>query len=1060
MSANNVNTSLWELDSGATQHIARDLDIFSKVQPLDKDVFITFGNGERAKAEGSGNVRLWNVCGGDSGDILLTDVLCVPSAAANLLSIPRAVSRGITFTFASGACTITKGSQLLATAPCTAGLYQLASDKSPLPVQTLLAADAQLWHRRFGHLGYGNLARLRREGMVHGLNPSPQQFKLASAGVCAPCAAAKQIRSSRHSSSSDSTAPLQLLHMDVCGPFPERSLRGSKYLCNIIDDFSKLSIVQPIASKAEVAAVIINTILMLETQTGQQTKAIRSDNGSELVNQKLSAFLASKGILHQRSVRYTPEQNGSAERLNRTLMERVRAMLEDAQLPPRLWAEAAVTASYLRNRSPVSTRQQTPWELLNGRQPDVTRLRVFGARAHVLLPKQLRGKLDSRSVSGRLVGYEPNCKGYRIYLSSGKIIVSDDVIFDESNVYPEPNAAIPTSSPMAATLPDSTSEADLSCQNGGELATSSAVPSHAAPAEQDSAPSATPSGSALETSCSDPACQDAAQPSAAPSAELSAPNARRRSQREHVTPDWWKTGRRAMLAAVEEPAELSAALASAHAAEWQQAMEEELASLQAHGTWSLQQTPAGVKPIPLKWVFKVKTDAAGLTQRFKARLVAKGFHQREGVDFDEVYAPVSKYATLRALLALVAARDLELHQLDIKTAFLNGHLEEEVWVQQPPGFPMAASSHSCRLHRALYGLKQSPRAWHKRLSDELAVLGYIPSQADPGLFVQRNKQSSTFVLIYVDDILIAADSIASVDAFKAALASAFQTHDLGEAETFLNMSIVRDRSSKTLKLSQPKLTAQLLVSHNLSECNPQSLPLSPAAVLVEATEADAISNPRYGQLVGSLLHLAVCTRPDIAHAVGVLSRYISAPAKSHWEAAKGVLRYIAGTSSCGITFGSSSTAMIGHTDADYAGDRTTRRSTSGFVFTMYGGAVTWSSKRQATVATSTTEAEYIAAAAAVKEALWLRHLLEDLDEASDTIHIYADNQSALKLLRNPMATQRAKHIDVVYHFARERVARKEVEFSYLPTTEMAADMFTKAVPKAKLLICCAEIGVG
>ena len=304
-------------------------------------------------------------------------------------------------------------------------------------------------------------------------------------------------------------------------------------------------------------------------------------------------------------------------------MERVRAMLEDAQLPPKLWAEAAVTASYLRNRSPVSTRQQTPWELLNGRQPDVSRLRVFGARAHVLLPKQLRGKLDSRSVSGRLVGCESNCKGYKIYLSSGKIVVSDDVIFDESNVQPELNAAIPTSSPMAATLLDSTSEADLSCPNGGELATSSAVPSRAAPAEQDSAPSASPSGSAHETNCS-VASQDAAQ-SAAPSAELSAPNARRRSQREHVTPEWWNTGRRAMLAAVEEPAGLSAALASAQAAEWQQAMEEELASLQAHGTWSLQHTPAGVKTIPLKWVFKVKTDAPGLNQRIKGRLVAKGF---------------------------------------------------------------------------------------------------------------------------------------------------------------------------------------------------------------------------------------------------------------------------------------------------------------------------------------------------------------------------------------------------------------------------------------------------
>ena len=425
---------------------------------------------------------------------------------------------------------------------------------------------------------------------------------------------------------------------------------------------------------------------------------------------------------------------------------------------------------------------------------------------------------------------------------------------------------------------------------------------------------------------------------------------------------------------------------------------------------------------------------------------------------------MSKHATLRALLARVAHHDMELHQMDIKTAFLNGQLEEEVYVEQPPGYAGGGARKVCRLHRALYGLKQAPRAWHKRLSEELNSLGFTASSADAGLYTKLDVEAGgvlVIVIVYVDDMLIAADSMKAVNAFKATITAAFDAHDLGEAAHFLGMAITRDRRARTIKLDQKTMAAQLVSKYGLDDGKPRGVPLSKSIELSrdtgEALDKDVYT---YTNLVGSMLYMSVCTRPDIAQAVGALSKFMAAPTTTHWQAATGVLRYLAGSKCFGITYGASAETIVGYTDADYAGDVDTRRSTTGFVFILFGGAVSWSSKRQATVAASTTEAEYIAMAAAVREALWLRQLLKDLAMVVDTVDIFADNQGAIKLVKNPVVSNRSKHIDVVYHFARERVARKDVKIAYVKTNDMLADMLTKPVDKAKLDLCKRGIGMG
>lgn len=299
-----------------------------------------------------------------------------------------------------------------------------------------------------------------------------------------------------------------------------------------------------------------------------------------------------------------------------------------------------------------------------------------------------------------------------------------------------------------------------------------------------------------------------------------------------------------------------------------------------------------------------------------------------------------------------------------------------------------------------------------------------------------------------------------LDAMEAKIETNLDARKLGEPTSYLGMSIKRDITNRTISIGHEWMTRELVAKYGLEESKTRAIPLSPATNLTSEGNLLDHSTYPYSQLVGSLLYLSVTSRPDIAYTVGALSRYMAKPTMQHWQAAKGLLRYLAGTANYGITFGAAADASLkAYCDADYAGDVDTRRSTTGYVFVLNGGAISWSSKRQQTVAASTTEAEYMAAAAAVKEGLWLRKLLASLDLGIGTVTIMADNQSAIKLLKNPISSVRSKHIDVMHHFARERVQRQEVAFRYTQTANMLADMLTKPVSESKHRFCCIGIGL-
>lgn len=516
---------------------------------------------------------------------------------------------------------------------------------------------------------------------------------------------------------------------------------------------------------------------------------------------------------------------------------------------------------------------------------------------------------------------------------------------------------------------------------------------------------------------------------------------------------------------VQVPKSVEEALVSPQACFWQEAMDAEVASLHENGTWELVERPKGVRPVGVKWVFALKVDSHGNIVRFKARLVAKGFMQVEGVDFEETYAPVSKYSTTRAILAVAAKEGWEVQQLDVKTAFLQGELREQVFVEQPPGYS-DGTDRVCFLYKALYGLKQAPRAWYEHMHEKLSQLGYTVSAADPGLYVCTKvgqQGERILLLVYVDDMLLASPSAAVVAEAKANLLSIFDARDMGDVCDFVGMHIERDVEQGTIKISNERMIADLLSRYGMANAEGNQVPIASKAsddLVREGVPLDQRRFP-YSALVGSLLYLAITVRPDISFAVGALSRFMSCPTVGHWRVAKGVLRYLAATRSVGITYGGSSSdeGLRGWCDADYGGDKDIRRSTTGYVFTINGGAVSWASKRQQTVALSTAESEYMAACAATREAVWMRQLVGELGLPVKAVPISGDNQASLNWVHNHVVGAKSKHIAVQYHFVRERVALREVSFSWVPSADQAADVFTKPLSADMHWACCAKIGV-
>ena len=511
------------------------------------------------------------------------------------------------------------------------------------------------------------------------------------------------------------------------------------------------------------------------------------------------------------------------------------------------------------------------------------------------------------------------------------------------------------------------------------------------------------------------------------------------------------------------PINLKEALESPEAGDWMEATVSEVSSLLEKGTFEV--VDKGTKScVKAKWVFKRKVDAFGNFVKYKARLVAKGFLQKFGVDFFDVFSPVTKLSTLRTLLAYVAAHDLELRHVDVCTAFLNGELDEEVYIEVPEGLKDLYPGKCLRLKKAIYGLKQAPRVWWLNLSSTLSRFGFKPTYADQCLFTKMGKKGIVFCLVYVDDILFAGHAEDVEDAVDIILSN-YEATDEGEAKSFLGMAITRDRKLRTLKLSQSAYVEDIAKRFNFDVEHSNKRATVPITHVPESDVSPPLDSNKagdYASLVGSLLYLANCTRPDISFAVSTLARYFAAPTEGTFKLAKQLLRYCIATKEHGLTFGpgtdSNPLNLVGYSDSDYGNARFTledqpvsRRSVSGFVFLINGTPVAWQSKKQAVMARSTDDAEYIGLATSASTGLWLRKLLGEMNGIFEPLTIYGDNTAALKHIECPGSINKSKHIDIAYQFILDRALRNDLKFKYVPSSENVADIFTKALGAALFL---------
>lgn len=1024
---------VWFLDSGCSNHMCGAKEWFIELdEAFNRNVKL--GDDSRMSVNGKGRLRLEI-----NGRVqYITDVYYVPGLKNNLLSVGQLQEKGLRIIIENGGCEVWHKQErkliMHSTMSKNRMFIILAAVRKAKEVEKeqclqVMEKTNELWHRRYGHLNNKGLRCLAEKELVVGIPKLSQEIEEV---ICDICMRGKQNREIIPKKSEwKSSRRLQLVHTDICGPITPISESGKRYIINFIDDYSRKCWTYFLTEKSEAFKTFKEFKAAAERETGHLLAYLRSDRGGEYNSREFDEYCRDSGIKRQLTAAYTPQQNGVAERKNRTVMNMTRCMMLEMNVPRRFWPEAVQYAVYILNRSPSKALEDiTPEEKWSNHKPSVEHLKVFGSVAYALVPYERRIKLDEKSIRCVLFGVSRESKAYRLYNpETKKIIISRDVHVDENTRW-DWDGKEEEKELVWDDYEDETNEektAAVADENAGT-----------APEETQ------PEG--------DNGVAEEVAPNAA--AQTSVRGDRRRTIRRPV---WFKDfdTRDAGFLVEEEQGEVYAIFISMEDPEvfeeaaklevWRLAMEKEIASIEENCTWELVDPPEGIKVIGVKWVFKTKLNENGEVDKFKARLVAKGYHQKQGVDFHEVFAPVARWDTVRVILSIAAEKGWNVFQLDVKSAFLHGELMEEVYVEQPKGFVVNGEEEKVyKLKKALYGLKQAPRAWYSRIEKFFLQEGFEKCYCEHTLFVKKEKESCLIVSLYVDDLIYTGNSTEMLQQFKESMMEEFSMTDLGKMRYFLGVEVIQDE--KGIFINQKKYAGEILEKYGMEECNSVRNPMVPGNKLTKTGAGDEVNPTTYKQLVGSLRYLTA-TRPDLIYSVNLVSRYMESPTEQHMMATKRILRYIQGTRDFGIQYKvGGEQKLIGYVDSDYAGDMDDCKSTSGYVFLLGGAAVSWASKKQPIVTLSTTEAEFVSAAFSACQVVWIRNIMKEIGfQQQEGTTLFCDNSSTIKLSRNPVMHGRSKHIHVRFHYLRDLVNEGVIQLSYCATQEQIADVMTKAV---------------
>ena len=1050
-------------DSGTTRHMSGFLHRFHNYSETDPVPILT-ADKRTFQAVGRGDMYVY-LPNRDKANsrILLKDVLYAPKMGITLVSISWIAGAGSTAVFSGDFCRIyTKQREVIGEIKVKSGLYRVFMSGSKVGAH---AADTNKLlsinelHRQLGHVSHERAKLLVKKGLVEGVMLEMD----SEVTVCESCEWAKGQRKtiSKIREEERRTAVGDEVHSDLWGPAPVESINHKRYYVSFTDDYSRYTNLYFLHSKDETFHAYRIYKAWLSNQHKARIKSLCTDRGGEYLSNEFSAYLRKAGTVRRLTVHDTPEHNGVAERLNRTLLEKVRAMLHDSDLPKFLWAEATAHAVYLKNRTWTRTiGDTTPFELLNRQKPNVGGLHPWGCKVRV--HDTAGSKLDGRSSIGRWMGFDAETKdGHRIYWPERRTVTVERSVrfnFDPEEVVvgllplegerqvderltaiePEKQQVDNEAPDVEALVPDTNTGRGQHIRRETEYVkhlkdglgvtrtrTGEVLPRGMRP------------GSIIAVGS-----QDNADFATAISydSEMDYSMAAVTQNTEGLMPTYAEACKR-----LDWP-------------KWNEAIQKELKSLEDSATYRLVERPPDLNVVDSRWVLKIKKNAAGEIDKYKAQLVARGFTQIYGVDYYETYALVARLVSFRLLMALAARNGWVLDAIDFDSAFLNSELDEEevIYLEQPPGYATRdRKGWVWRLLKALYGLKQGSKKWYDALHKAMDELGFTRSEADHGVFFKHVGKDIVISAVHVDDGVVTGNNVSLIKKFKVDMNAKYKLSDLGPVNSLLGIKVNRDLANRTIALSQLAYIEAIITKFNFDNLKACAMPMDPSAPLSKSQSPSKLEdiarmrNVPYREAVGSLMYAAMGTRPDIAFTTSTVAQYLENPGWKHWEAVKRIFRYLLGTKTLQLTYGGDERGLVRYVNADGA-SQDHRRAISGYVFMVDGGAVSWSSKKQELVTLSTTEAKYVAATHAAKEALWLRRLLIELFESIDTpTTLFSDSKSAIALAHDGHYHACTKHIDIRYHFIRYIIEVGTIKLVYCPTNDMTADTLTKALPSVK-----------
>ena len=1081
------DTDRFLVDSGATKHVTNDDSRFistdNDFKPHNHVIELADGSTATGVAIKKGTIEI--ALQNSEGKVVfgtLDNVLYVPSYPQNIFSVKAALRNKSSVHFNSDEPSYLKtpGGVLFHFEEHRNGLYYLHDHPKASQLSVAVSSTTEslstsedkfcttrtveTWHKVLGHCNHKDVLKLPQ--IVKGMKISGSHDKFE----CGICHLGKMRQEISRTPDPRAKKPLEFVHTDLSGSIEPVSVDGHRYVISFTDDFSGYVFTYFLKVKSDSVKALEK--FLADSAPCGVTNRMRCDNGGEFVGQDFKDVLVRNKIKQEPSCPDSPHQNGTAERWWSTCFGMSRCLLIESGLPKNLWPYAVMYATHIRNRCYQQRTGQTPYFMLTNRVPNVHKLAIFGSVCYAF-DHQNPKKLDPRSKRGIFVGMDKDSPSYLVYFpDDAKIRKYRTVKCTDQMYYSKTQGHVGHSHVESEVESDDDSDF-LIPQTPTRLTNASPPP----PPPNDIPPPhvvpQSPVGAADEVVLEDTDQNDGGAVmnesgvgGGQNDAQLMGVGGRY-PQRERRPPahlrDYDTTSDEIVdqintnidycytASAVHIPKLYKDAVASSEAVKWKIAMDTEISALNDNKTYSLVPLPAGKKAISGRWVYAVKKNLDG-TDLFKARYVARGFTQVYGSDYFETFSPTAKMTAIRMLIQYAVQNDLLIHQLDVKTAYLNAPIDCEIYMTQPEGYAVEGKEHLvCHLHKSLYGLKQSGRNWNILLTNVLKKNDFNPSVGDPCLYISKTKD---LILYWVDDIVVACKSMPKMNKITNILKGKFKMKDLGVLKHFLGMRF--EISNSRITIDQSLYLSSILNKYKMSDCKARATPCElPGSVSTQQQLSDQNLDPKkYREIVGSLIYATTCTRPDIAWVVSRLSQNLASPRDIDWIMLKHVLRYVKGTVSYKLHYTKYDgvLALTGFSDSDWASCTEDRRSTSGYCFYMNINCspVSWKSKKQPTVALSSCEAEYMALGLSTQEAIYLQRFTTDFDLSTDPVLLYSDNQGALDLVKNPVNHARTKHIDIKHHFVREKLVGGVIDYQYIPTDINVADVLTKALPKPKL----------